>query len=323
MTTAHDIPKPHSRALLIAALVTLTLIAILASYGCVTPNSRSESTDFAYDIPQYSDKPSAEVNGNVPFFTESDVDRGPFEEFSKLDSLGRCGAAFARLGPETLAEGDRGSIGMIKPSGWQISKYDWIDGEYLFNRCHLIAYSLSGQTDNELNLITGTRSMNVLGMLPYESMTHAYIASTGNHVLYRVTPVFEGDNLVASGVLMEAQSVEDAGVGIQFCVWCYNVEPGVTIDYATGDNHADDSSINSLEARGPSRESPSAIALSPDAERDEHEVRLYVLNTNTKRFHLPECPSVSDIKDKNKKEYKGSRDEIIGMGYKPCGACNP
>lgn len=308
---------------MIAASVMLAIIAIFTGCSCTVSESSPESIGPDYEMPQYSGKPSEEVNGSIPYFTEGDIARGPFEKFSELDSLGRCGTAFACLGPETLAEGNRGSIGMIKPSGWQTSKYDWIDGEYLFNRCHLIAYSLSGQTDNELNLITGTRSMNVLGMLPYESMVRAYIESTGNHVLYRVTPVFEGDNLVASGVLMEAQSVEDAGAGIQFCVWCYNVEPGVTIDYATGDNRAEESLVNSPEAEEASGESLSTKTPSLGANQDEHEVRLYVLNTNTKRFHLPECPSVSDIKDKNKEEYEGSRGEIIDMGYKPCGACNP
>ena len=322
MTAVRDIPKPRLKALLAAALASLALVAMLFSCGCVASESRLESASPAYGMPQYSGQPSVEVNGNIPFFTEGDIARGPFEEFSKLDPLGRCGAAFARLGPETLAEGDRGSIGMVKPSGWQMSKYDWVDGEYLFNRCHLIAYSLSGQTDNELDLITGTRSMNVLGMLPYETMTRSYIANTGNHVLYRVTPVFEGGNLVASGVLMEAQSVEDAGAGLRFCVWCYNVEPGVAIDYATGDSHADGSKANAPEGGEASGGSPSGKMLAPGSRQDD-ETRLYVLNTNTKRFHFPECQSVSDIKDKNKEEREGSRSEIIAMGYKPCGVCHP
>ena len=323
MTSANDISKSRLKVLLAAALAMLTLVASLCSFGCKASETHLESTDTAYDIPQYAGKPSVEVNGNVPYFTEGDLARGPFEEFSSLDSLGRCGAAFARLGPETLTDGDRGSIGMVKPSGWQVSKYDWIDGEYLFNRCHLIAYSLSGQTDNELNLITGTRSMNVLGMLPYESKTRSYIEETGNHVLYRVTPIFEGENLVASGVLMEAQSIEDAGAGIKFCIWCYNVEPGVAIDYATGNNHAEESMANAPEADEPMRNASPTRTFSPSTQQGESEARLYVLNTNTKRFHYPECPSVSDMKEKNKREYEAPRNEIIDMGYIPCGACKP
>ena len=192
------------------------------------------------DIPTYAGKPSVEINGNHPFFTDDDLDAGPFETYSELDNLGRCGQAYALVGDETMPRTKRRSIGMIKPSGWHLSEYEWVEGRHLFNRCHLIAFSLAGENDNPQNLITGTRTMNALGMLPYEEETVAYIDQTGNHVLYRVTPMFDGDNLVASGVLMEAKSVEDDGDGIQFCVWCYNVEPGVVIDYATGDNRAGD-----------------------------------------------------------------------------------
>jgi DNA-entry nuclease len=155
-----------------------------------------------------------------------------FQDYSPLDDLGRCGRAMACLGPETMPDQPRGSIGMIRPSGWQIARYKDIDGTYLYNRCHLIGYQLSGQNANTLNLITGTRYMNMAGMEPFESRTAGYIETTGHHVLYRVTPVFEGEDLVARGVLMEARSVEDQD--LQFCVYCYNVQPGIDIDYSDG-----------------------------------------------------------------------------------------
>ena len=289
------------------------------------------------EYPPYAGEPSVNVNGNMPYFTKDDLAREPFMQFSALDSLGRCGVAYALLSRDTMPEGRRGGIGMVKPSGWQVSKYDWIDGKYLYNRCHLIAHALSGQNDNELNLITGTRTMNALGMLPYEEQTASYIRSTGNHVLYRVTPVFEGDNLVASGVLMEAESVEDGGEGIRFCVWCYNVEPGVVIDYATGDNCAEDPREEAHPSGVENDQEPVVLPNkarasggdgAPGGGGDEPvegdaEIRAYVLNTNTKRFHLPDCPSVQDMKEKNKREFEGTREEAIELGYKPCGACNP
>ena len=199
-----------------------------------------ESPPFSLeDVPEYEGYPSAIVNDGVPFFTDDDRRRGSFEQYSQLDRRGRCGTAFALIGPETLPTAKREGIGMIKPSGWQIARYPWVDGEYLYNRCHLIGFQLAGENANPLNLITGTRSLNILGMLPYEDEVASYVRWTGNHVLYRVTPLFEGKNLVASGVLIEAESVEDDGWGVQFCVWCYNVEPGVAIDYATGASRAD------------------------------------------------------------------------------------
>lgn len=269
------------------------------------------------DVPAYDGQPSVSINGGAPFFSEADLARGPFEQYSDLDSRGRCGQAFALIGPETMPTAPRGSVS-VKPSGWQISKYGWIDGEYLFNRCHLIAYSLAGENDNPLNLITGTRNMNAQGMLPYEERVAAYVDRTGNHVLYRVTPYFEGDNLVASGVLMEAQSIEDEGAGINFCVWCYNVEPGVTIDYATGDNWASES--GSVQSASASSEQSSELSAAQPSDGD---INTYILNTRSKRFHWPDCHSVAEMKDKNKQEFTGTRDEAIAMGYKPCGECNP
>lgn len=188
------------------------------------------------DIPEYTDKIYININNNVPYFEESDYTIESFERYSNLDSLGRCGVAFANISKETMPpEGDeRGSISSVKPTGWEQAKYD---GEYLYNRCHLIGYQLSDENANELNLITGTRYFNVEGMLPFENKVADYInENVNNHVLYRVTPVFDGNNLLATGVEMEAYSVEDNGQGICFNVFVYNVQPGVTIDYATGES---------------------------------------------------------------------------------------
>lgn len=189
-------------------------------------------------ISAYSGEPYAVVNGNIPYFTESDLTTESFEYYSDLDDLGRCGTAYSSVGTELMPTEKRGSISKVKPSGWQVSKYDFVDGKYLYNRCHLIGYQLTAENANEKNLITGTRYLNVDGMLPFENLVADYVKETGNHVLYRVTPVFEDENLVASGVLMEAESVEDAGDGVEYCVYVYNVQPGVEIDYATGENHA-------------------------------------------------------------------------------------
>lgn len=187
-----------------------------------------------HDVPDYSGEATAEVNGNEPYFTDAEMTTTAFKRFPGFDDLGRCGTATACLGPETIPNAKRESIGMIRPSGWHTVKYEGIGGKYLYNRCHLIGYQLCGENANERNLITGTRYMNTQGMEPYESATASYIEGTGNHVLYRVTPVFEAEDLVAKGVLMEARSVENDDYA--FCVFCYNVQPGIVIDYATGES---------------------------------------------------------------------------------------
>ena len=189
------------------------------------------------DIPPYSGKAHIEINGNSPFFTSDDYTTSSYEYYSDLDNLGRCGVASACVGRDLLPTEKRGAIGMVKPSGWHTVHYDdLISDKYLYNRCHLIAYELSGENANEKNLITGTRYMNIEGMLPFENKVHDYVENTGNHVLYRSTPIFEGNNLIANGVLLEGFSVEDNGNDISFCVYCYNVQPGIDIDYATGDS---------------------------------------------------------------------------------------
>lgn len=193
-------------------------------------------------VPAYEGAASTELNGGIPWFTADDLEKAAknpgFEEYGEKDGLGRCTAATACVGPETMpAKGEkRGSIGMVKPSGWHTVKYEGIDGKYLYNRCHLIAWCLGAENANERNLVTGTRCMNAEGMLPYEEAVAKYIDRTGNHVLYRATPVFEGDDLVCKGVLIEAQSVEDGGEGVRICAFCHNVQPGIGIDYATGDS---------------------------------------------------------------------------------------
>ena len=217
--------------------VKLFVALIIAAGGYVGVEYHQSTVSYASDledIPEYDGKPYVIINDNEPYFDQGDFTTKSFEEYSPLDSLGRCGVAYANIGEDIMPTKERGSIGMIKPSGWQTKKYDFVDGKYLYNRCHLIGYQLSGENANEKNLITGTRYMNTEGMLPFENEVADYVKDTGNHVLYRVTPVFEGDNLVADGVLMEAMSVEDRGLDIEFNVFVYNVQPHVKIDYQTG-----------------------------------------------------------------------------------------
>lgn len=256
----------------------------------------------------YDGKPYVVINDNNPDFTEADMTTASFESYGELDGLGRCTTAFANIGKDLMPAEKRGSIGEVKPTGWQTAKYDNVDGKYLYNRCHLIGYQLTGENANAKNLITGTRYLNVDGMLPFENMVADYIKETGNHVLYRVTPVFSGDNLVASGVHMEAESVEDNGDGILFNVYCFNAQPGIAIDYATGDSHQDDSIVADA----------SKSTTAADAN-----VQTYILNTNTKKFHKESCNSAKSMDASNKKIYTGSRQELIDMGYEACGVCKP
>lgn len=260
------------------------------------------SVDLA-SIPPYAGTPYVEINGGIPSFSAEDLARASFEEYAPLDNLGRCGAAFALVGPETMPTEKRGSIGAVKPSGWHLVKYDIVDGKYLFNRCHLIAYRLTGENANERNLITGTRYLNTEGMSPHESAVADYIEATKNHVLMRVTPLFEGEELVARGVQLEAHSIEDDGAGISYNVYAYNVQPGITINYATGESALD----GTVEADRPLDATQYA----------------YVLNTGAKRFHLSSCPSVDDMNEKNKQGFNGTRDEALAQGYQPCGRCKP
>lgn len=204
--------------------------------------SSTEQTIDIDDIPAYSGSAYIEINGNVPFFTDDELSAESFEYYTELDSLGRCGVCVASVGQDIMPTEERGEIGSVRPTGWHTIKYsEIIDGNYLYNRCHLIGYQLAGENANDKNLITGTRYLNVEGMLPFEDMVAGFVKETGYHVMYRVTPIFDGNNLVADGVLIEAESVEDGGQGISFNVFCYNVQPGIMIDYATGESTEDGS----------------------------------------------------------------------------------
>ncbi len=279
----------------------LSLLCALLLSGCAqAPAARTQSSVTLDSIPAYDGSPWVELNQNTPNFDPDALTQEAFEEYGPLDSLGRCTTAWANVCRELMPTEDRESISSVTPTGWINREYD---GEYLYNRCHLIGFQLTGENANEQNLITGTRYLNVEGMLPFENMVADYVKETGNHVLYRVTPIFDGDNLVASGVEMEAQSVEDQGEGICFHVYCYNVQPGVTIDYATGESWPEGTE-------------------QPDAGQSgagQH----YVINTSSMKFHLPDCPGVSNMSEQNKQEYTGSREELIARGYSPCGTCDP
>lgn len=293
-------------------------------------SSASESIALA-EVPEYSGQPYVVVNDNEPDFSEGDMTSESSEYYSDLDSLGRCGTAFANIGTDLMPAEKRGAIGQIKPSGWQTVKYDFVDGKYLYNRCHLIGYQLTAENANEKNLITGTRYLNVTGMLPFENMVADYVKETKQHVLYRVTPVYDGNNLVASGVLMEAQSVEDGGAGIQYCVFVYNVQPGVSIDYATGGSwestESEAATIGTQDDGGEATGGKSTGGEITDGEGMEQAQQVgngeYILNTSTKKFHIPTCSSVKQMKASNKESYHGSRESLIDQGYSPCKNCNP
>lgn len=283
------------------------------------------------EVPAYSNEAYTVVNNNIPFFNDTDLTTKSYESYSNLDSLGRCGVAVSSIGKDIMPTENRGNIGSIKPTGWHSVRYDGIDGNYLYNRCHLIGYQLTGENANEKNLITGTRYMNVTGMLPFENMVADYIKETNNHVLYRVTPVFEGDNLLTSGVLIEAKSVEDDGAGIEFNVYCYNVQPGVTIDYATGESSGPEfkGSSSSSETNAANKEtSTTTTVVNTDSKTESNtntntNTTTYILNTNTKKYHRPSCGSVSTIKESNKQTYEGTSEELDLKGYEPCKRCNP
>lgn len=301
-----------------------------SSDGLIGAGSTAQSVTLS-DIPAYSGEPYVAINNNVPFFSDSDLKTTSWETYSDLDSLGRCGTAYANVGQDIMPTEKRGSIGQVKPTGWHTVKYDNVDGKYLYNRCHLIGYQLTAENANEKNLITGTRYLNVTGMLPFENMVADYVKETNNHVLYRVRPIFEGDNLVANGVLMEAKSVEDNGEGVEFNVFCYNVQPGISIDYATGDSSADSSEETASSSSSSSSAASSTVTAAPAPKTEVSNSTssssgvssTYILNTNKKRFHTPDCSSVKQMKDANKKEFSGSRDELIAEGYVPCKKCNP
>ena len=321
-------------------------------------DARSAQATIA-DIPAYTGALCIDINHGMPGFTAQDEARGTFMQFSDLDFEGRCGTAFARIGPDTISNEKRGDISQVHPSGWVQRKYSFVDDGMLYNRSHLIAHQLCGENANEKNLITGTRTFNAVGMLYYEELVGDYVRSTGNHVLYRVTPLFAANDLVARGVQMEAKSLEDNGEAVQFNVFVYNVEPGVAIDYVTGESQesantpavaskGEDTITTAAAARaaqaagesgasssfaGNASESSSASASgsgsgstsanASDTASSSAEQHDYILNVKNKKFHLSTCSAVNDIAAANRQDFTGTRDELIAKGYSPCGICKP
>lgn len=300
--------------------VILALLLCLFMTGCISQEQTGGQTNFIGQAAEitaedYNGEPYMEINGNEPDFTEEELQTESYEEYSDLDALGRCGTAQACIGTDLMPTEKRGSIGQVKPTGWHLVKYDNVDGKYLYNRCHLIGYQLTGENANEKNLITGTRYMNVEGMLPFEDLVADYVEETDNHVLYRVTPVYQGDNAVASGVQIEAESVEDGGQGISYNVFVYNVQPDITIDYKTGESWKSDEPQNPLTENEQNTQTSTANGNMTSG--------TYIINTNTGKFHDPTCSSVDDMKRQNRKDYTGTRDGLIEQGYEPCGRCHP
>lgn len=287
------------------------------------PVSGTQQSDISMEtIPEYDGEPYVVIDNNEPDFTEEELQPEAYEAYGTLDELGRCSTAEASIGEELMPTEKRGNIGQVKPTGWHTVKYDTVDGKYLYNRCHLIGYQLTAENANEENLITGTRYMNTEGMLPFENMVADYIKETGNHVMYRVTPVFEGENLVASGVQMEAESVEDKGADLSFNVYVYNVQPGVEIDYQTGESREAEELVPALE--NSDGEADAASGNSADQESsDSVSEQTYILNTSSRKFHKESCSGVKSMKEKNKKIYTGNRADVIGQGYSPCSNCHP
>ena len=290
-------------ALLLSFLLFLSACDITFTNNLSQINGLFDNVSYAAtldEIPAFDgQQPYVVLNNNQPAFGNSDMVTESYEYYSQLDELGRCGVVMACVGIDIMPTEERGEFGMIKPTGWHTVKYDNVDGKYLYNRCHLIGYQLTGEKANIQNLITGTRYLNIEGILPFENLVTDYVKETQNHVLYRVTPIFEDDNLLASGVQIEAKSVEDNGEGICFNVYAYNAQPDITIDYLTGDSYYGDKNEEDFK----------------NAE--------YILNTNSKKFHLSECSAVNKIKDENKEVSTKTRDELIAEGYAACKQCNP
>lgn len=387
-----QIPSREHESRTIPARFAALFAAIALALCCALPLAACESGSFSgaqtsnpaavqiADIPEYSGALCIDVNDGEPGFTDDDFKRGAFMEFSDLDFEGRCGAAFARIGTDTLSNAPRGDISQVHPSGWEQHRYDFVDQEMLYNRSHLIAHQLCGEDANEKNLITGTRTMNSVGMTYYENIVANYVKQTGNHVLYRVTPIFAANDLVARGVQMEAESIEDGGRAVRFNAFVYNVEPGVEIDYVTGkswessdvpnmtaggeatttgagappnatgkeassastkgsDENARSENTNNTTPKSNAESSqsnqannatgssnaknPSNGAGSEESSAASSELKEYVLNTKSMKFHRPTCSSVADIADNNKQEATATRDKLISEGYSPCKQCNP
>lgn len=324
----------------------LLLSVVFTLSGCnISDLNKQEKAAEIIENNGYNNEPYEVIHDNEPEFTEKEKkNTKAFEEYAPLDSLGRCGVAFANICKEIMPTEKRGAIGQVKPSGWHTVKYDIVDGKYLYNRCHLIGYQLAGENANEKNLITGTRYLNMEGMLPFEDQVADYVQDTGNHVLYRVTPQYEGDNLVAEGVQMEGYSVEDQGEGICFNIFAYNVQPGISIDYKSGDSEQTETGENvqggagganlsedgqTQQATGNKTPKNKKAEKSNDMDevsgegKTDAEKKEYIINTNTKKFHDPSCSSVKDTLAKNRKAVTESRDILVQQGYEPCKKCKP
>lgn len=283
-----------------------------------TKDASGNEKEIAEVAGEYSGELYEVIENNQPEFSkEEKKNTQAFENYSSLDSLGRCGVAFANICKETMPKKKRGVIGQIKPSGWHTVKYNIVDGKYLYNRCHLIGYQLTGENANEENLITGTRYFNVEGMLPFEDEVADYVEQTDNHVLYRVTPVYDKDALVASGVQMEGYSVEDKGKGICFNVFVHNVQPGVQIDYETGESELNDEQGKDVFLQNENTVQEKGLSL-----QNEKDI-TFIINKNTRKFHKPNCSSVEETLPKNRKSFRGSQNELIEQGYVACGRCKP
>lgn len=320
-------------------LVNIPAYAQQSTESNLFPKSTTEvpvSTLEISNVPDHTDRDYIVLNDNVPDFYLWQITKTPYITFSAFDKLGRTGAGMACLGKETLPNEKRGEIGNIQPTGWHTERYDdLIEDRYLYNRAHVIGHMLSGDNNTPENLFTGTRYLNSGSMLQFEITVGDYIEKTGNHVIYRVTPMYRENNLLATGVQMEAWSVEDSGAGVCFNVFVYNFQPGILIDYSTGESKRDPDYIPPSETTAlplfvmgdvggdvPERSVPDT-SQSEDTNNAEAPVLTYVLNANTEKFHLPNCPSVPDIKPKNRVDFYGSREEVIAAGYKPCGRCHP
>lgn len=304
--------KHYKLSLLSGILVCLVLLSACANDE-QEQNLHDDYIASVNEVPEFDGETAyVPIRNNIPDFKESDLDTVSYEKYTALDFWGRCGEAIACIGIDIMPDEERGSIGQVKPSGWHTVKYDIVDGKYLYNRCHLIGYQLTGENANEENLITGTRFLNIEGMLPFENMIADYIKETENHVLYRVTPVFDNDNLLCRGVQLEAFSVEDNGEGICFNVYAYNAQPGISINYATGESVLVDKA----------EEYASDNVTSSTESVNQNQI-TYVLNTNSKKIHLPACKSIGDIKPENRVISTEDKADLINKGYTDCKQCNP
>jgi len=283
----------------------ILLIVLLAVSWYINKQNQPVYSPSVQDVPAFSGEPYVVINDNQPEFTQEDMTTDSYEYYSPLDMYGRCGYTIACIGYDLMPTEDRESISEVKPTGWVQAQYDFVDGKSLYNRCHLIGFQLTGENANERNLVTGTRYCNVQGMLPFENMVADYIKETGNHVLYRVTPIFTDDELVCRGIQMEAWSVEDSGDGICFNVYVYNAQPGIVIDYRTGENWEE----GHQDSAAPTEES-SVTAV-------------YILNISSQKFHSADCAQGQSIKESNRQTCEGTRESLIEQGYAPAGCCQP